>query len=302
MPAPGTSDYTVNRLHTPMNPTPFDVRRYYEATSRALVRFGQGSSEGAIHRAVWGPGVTSVARAMHYVEDRIATRLPGSGDDELRLVDLGCGVGASLCYLAGLRRIRGVGVTVSPAQVAAATERIRSSGLGGRLSCIEGDYNHLPGGLAADAAYAIESFVHGTAPERFFAEAARLLEPNGLLFVCDDFLARAESRSRAPDAAWLERFRFGWHVNTLLTETETSELAREAGFSHVETLDFSANLELGRPRDRAIAALVKLAGRLPARSAYYRMLYGGHALQHALARGWLRYLMLVFRRDADVRC
>jgi hypothetical protein len=91
-------------------------------------------------------------------------------------------------------------------------------------------------------------------------------------------------------------------VNTLLTASETVQLARQAGLSHVETLDFSANLELERPRDLAIAAAVNLLGRLPARSTYYRMLYGGHALQHALKRGWVRYLMLVFRRDHGVRC
>lgn len=285
-----------------MTPTPFDVRRYYDETTRSLVRFGQGRSEGAIHRAVWGPGVTSTAGAMHYVEDQIATRIPSSTGSEPHLVDLGCGVGASLCYLASRRSIRGTGVTLSPVQAASAGVRIRARGLAEQLTCLVGDYNRLPADLRADAAYALESFVHGATPERFFAESARILVPDGALFVCDDFLADAESRTRAPDAEWLERFRFGWHVNTLLTEAETVQLARQAGLSHVETLDFSANLELGRARDLAISALVGLLGRLPARSTYYRMLYGGHALQHALGRGWVRYLMLVFRRDLGVQC
>lgn len=285
-----------------MNPPPFDVRRYYDETTRSLLRFGQGRSEGAIHRAVWGPGVTSNAGAIHYVEDQIATRIPSSARSEPHLVDLGCGVGASLCYLASRRRIRGTGFTLSPVQAAAAEARIREQGLDERLTCHVGDYNRLPERLDADAAYAIESFVHGATPERFFAESARILRSGGALFVCDDFLTRAESRARAPDAVWLERFRFGWHVNTLLTEAETVNLALQAGLSHVETLDFSADLELGRPRDLAIGALVSLAGRSLTRSRYYRMLYGGHALQHALERGWVRYLMLVFRRDVEVRC
>lgn len=285
-----------------MTPQPFDVRRYYDDNTRALVRFGQGRSQGAIHRAVFGPGVTTDAEALHYVEDQIATRLPNEDSAEPRLVDLGCGVGASLCYLASRRQIRGTGVTLSPVQAALGEARIRAQGLAERLTCTLGDYNRLPDALVADAAYAIESFVHGSTPERFFAESARVLAPGGALFVCDDFLADAASRARLPDADWLERFRFGWHVNTLLSEPEAVKLARQAGLSHVETLDFSAHLALGRPRDRAIAALVGLLGRLPARSTYYRMLYGGHALQHALKRGWLRYLMLVFRRDGGVRC
>ena len=282
-----------------MTPPPFDVRRYYDQTTSALVRFGQGRSEGAIHRAVWGAGVTDDAGAMHYVEDQIATRIPSSAGGEPRVLDLGCGVGASLCYLASQRRIRGTGVTLSPVQAAAAQARICAGGLDQRLTCFVGDYNRLPEALVTDAAYAIESFVHGATPERFFAEAARVLEPDGALFVCDDFLADADSRIRAPDAHWLERYRFGWHVNTLLTEHEAVKLAQQAGLAHVETLDFSGELELG---DRAIGALVRLLGRLPARSTYYRMLYGGHALQHALERGWLRYLLLVFRREQGVGC
>ena len=55
------------------------------------------------------------------------------------VVDLGCGVGASLCYLAGLLPITGTGVTLSPVQVQAARERITSAGLSDRVTCIEGD-------------------------------------------------------------------------------------------------------------------------------------------------------------------
>ncbi len=99
------------------------------------------------------------------------------------------------CYLASRRRIAAPASPLSPVQAAAAEARIRAQGLDEHLTCLEGDYNRLPDGLGADAAYAIESFVHGATPERFFAESARILAPSGALFVCDDFLADAESRA-----------------------------------------------------------------------------------------------------------
>lgn len=60
--------------------------------------------------------------------------------------------------------------------------------------------------------------------------------------------------------------------------------------------DLTPFLELGRPRDWAIALLMRLGGWLPIRGSYWSMLYGGHALQVALKRGYLRYLFTVWRR------
>src|ERR1700712_3401090 len=158
------------------------VRRYYDRNTSSFVALGQGGSVGAIHRAVWGPGTTTREQAFHFVEDRIADVVCGVGPaaGPLHVVDLGCGVGASLCYLAGMLPITGTGVTLSPLQVRAARERIERAGLSDRLTCIEGDFGNLPGAMrAADVAYAIESFVHAPDPARFFSEAARLVRPGG---------------------------------------------------------------------------------------------------------------------------
>ena len=122
---------------------------------------------------------TTRDQAFHYVEDRIADvvrvvaeRLSSAGTaaQPLHVVDLGCGVGASLCYLARRRPITGTGVTLSAVQVKAARERIDSAHLSDRVTCIQGDFGDLPPSLqAADVAYAIESFVHGPDPARFFS-------------------------------------------------------------------------------------------------------------------------------------
>src|SRR6195952_2172893 len=237
------------------------VRRYYDRNTSSFVALGQGGSVGAIHRAVWGPGTTTREQAFHFVEDRIAdvVRSAGPAAEPLHVVDLGCGVGASLCYLAGLLPITGTGVTLSPVQVQAATERIEAAALSDRVTCVEGDYGHLPAGLqAADVAYAIESFVHGPDPTRFFAEAARVMRPGGALVICDDVRRRADSR-KAERA--IDRFKRGWHINSLLEAAELRSLAAEAGFEHESTEDLTSYLELGRARDRAIGAAVAIVGR-----------------------------------------
>jgi SAM-dependent methyltransferase len=213
------------------------------------------------------------------------------------VVDLGCGVGASLCYLAGLLPITGTGVTLSPLQVRAARARIESAGLSERVDCIEGDYGNLPDGLkAADVAYAIESFVHGPDPARFFAEAARLVRPGGALVICDD--VRRDGNSPGAERS-IHRFKRGWHINSLLEAGELRSLAGEGGFDHLSTEDLSSFLELRRVRDRAIGAAVAILGRLPLEETRFGPLVGGSALQRSLARGWVGYDLMVFTRRTE---
>jgi len=273
------------------------IRGYYDRHTPAFVRFGQGGRAGAIHRAVWGPGTATRAQAFHYVDDRIAEiarRLISTSGIAPHVVDLGCGVGASLCRLAGRLPVRGTGITVSGVQARLAARRIAEAGLSGRVACIEGDYCDLPTSVAqADLAYAIESFVHGPAPDRFFSQCRRLIRPAGLLVVCDD-VRRSTSDPAAARA--IERYTRGWRVNTLLHRDELYGLAHAAGFEHESTTDLTQFLETRRPRDRAIGVLVAMVGRLPLYGGRFGPLLGGSALQTCLERGWIGYDFMVFRR------
>jgi len=280
----------------PLPSDPGAVRRFYDRHTSRFVRFGQRGSDGAIHRAVWGPGAGGSRQAFRYVEDRIAELLeelpPSFGAS--RIVDLGCGVGASLCHLAARLPVRGCGVTLSPVQARLAAERIRAAGIADRVRCLEGDYLDLPDGIeSADLAYAIESFVHGPDPAAFFAQCRRAVRPGGLLVICDDF-RRATTAPAALRA--IARFRRGWHVNALLEREELRALARAAGFEHVSTRDLSPYLELRRVRDRWVDRLLRLVEWLPLDPARFGYLSGGSALQVCLERGWIGYDLAVFRR------
>jgi cyclopropane fatty-acyl-phospholipid synthase-like methyltransferase len=275
------------------------VRRYYDRHSAVFVARGQAGSEGALHRAVWGPGVTTRRQAFRHVEDRILEllRALGTARDDLRVVDLGCGVGASLCYLASQLPIRGRGVTLSPVQVQLARERISQAGMADRLEVIEGDYADQQLHLGpADLVYAIESFVHGPSPERFFASCARVVRAGGLLVICDD----VKRTTAAPEAASsIDAFRRGWHVNALLTAQEIERLADLAGFDLEQTVDLTPHLELHRPRDRAVRWLLAPFQRVPLHRTRFGYLQGGTALQTCLTRGWIGYDFMQFRRRSS---
>lgn len=274
---------------------PAVVRRFYDSHTRWFLAVGQGRRTGAIRRAVWGPGVTDRDQAFHFVDHEIAEliRSLSLATATPVVADLGCGVGASLCYLAARLPIRGIGLTLSPVQARAARQRIERAGLADRVACVEADFCRPPDGIApVDVAFAIEAFVHAPAAEPFFTACARLVRPGGLLAICDDLARPAAASPEA--AAAIARYRRGWRVRTLLTEDELAACAACAGFVHRSTLDLTPYLELRRPRDRVIAPLAALVARLPGAPLGY--LAGGDALQRCLLRGWIAYVLVVFRR------
>ena len=273
-----------------------DIRRYYDRNTADFVTYGQGGGVGAIHRPVWGRQVNNLDAAFRYVEDRIVDHLLtlGDGSTQLHVIDLGCGVGASLCYLATHLPIQGTGLTLSPVQVRQAENRIREARLVDRVLCREGDFCNPPDDLSpADLTYAIESFVHGPDPAKFFAVCAELTRSKGLLIICDDFQRRTKS-ARATRS--LEQFRHGWHLNTLIRISELHEFATAAGVDAVSVDDLTPHLALHRRRDRVIAAFIALFGWLPLDRTRLAHLVGGNALRTCLLNGWIGYDLAVFRR------
>ena len=272
------------------------VRRYYDNNAARFERYGQGDA--SIHRAVWGPGVDNRAAAFHYVDALLLQALPG-GSTRPKVVDLGCGVGASLLYLASQIDLVGEGITISPTQAERAAQLICAAGAVTRVRCREGNYLEPPADLrGADLAFSIEAFLHGSDPARYFQEAAGLLRPGGRLVVCDDFLTPRATRPPVAAARWMDDFRRGWRVGSLVTVEEASSLAAPAGLQLVQDLDLTPHLELRRPRDRFISLLVTLARPLNLRGDYWHSLVGGDALQRALAAGFLAYRFLVFETSA----
>jgi SAM-dependent methyltransferase len=263
------------------------VRDYYDANTRKFLLSG---GDGAIHRELWGPGVTSSREAVHHTHALVLDEL---APDDRWVLDLGCGVGAAALYLARQRAVDVVGVSISPEQVRLA-ERFaaRERSLPGRVRFETANFTALPDDLAGfDLAFAIEAFVHADDAAAFFAQAAGALRPGGALVIVDD--VRTGDRH---DPA-LDDFIAGWHAPSVVTVAEAEALAAAAGLTLVGSRDLSSLQRLGRPRDRLIRAIVPVLRRLHARSAWAQSMVGGDALQHCHRAGLLEYRMLRFERQ-----
>lgn len=267
------------------------VREFYEANTWQFLLVGSGQ---AIHRELHGPGVRGRAQALDFAHRLVDEQLDAVGvRDGGRVLDLGCGVGAAMRYLAARSRADLVGVTISGRQVRIARRIAARSAAAARLRFVEADFCDLPADLTAfDLAYSIEAFIHAPAADRYLAAAAAALRPEGRLIIIDDVLAGDAD----PDEPSVRTVRRYWHYESLLTVPELTRRADRAGFDLVEDRDLSGYQNLGRPRDRLIAAGQPLLRRTAPHHQWSQMLVGGHALQDALRRGRLEYHRLVFRR------
>ena len=262
------------------------VRHYYDANTWKFLLTG---TQRAIHRELWGPGVTNRGEAVHHAHALVHDEL-GPADE--RVLDLGCGVGTAALYLARRRPVEVVGVSISPAQIRLA-ERFaaRSGPLRESVRFQAADFTALPEELTGfDLAFAIESFVHADPAAAFFRGAARALRPGGVLVIIDDV------RTADPSDPRLDDVRAGWHIATLLSVPEAAGLAAEAGLDLVASRDLSPLQRLGRPRDRVLRAVQPVVRRFRRRSVWAQSMVGGDALQRCHQQGLLEYRLLRFVR------
>ena len=99
-----------------------------------------------------------------------------------RLLDIGCGWGALICWAAARYGVTAVGVTLSEPQVDGARRRIAAAGLVGRVEVRCEDYRDIAGEAIFDKIVAVGMYEHvGIANlPLYFRAISRLLKPGGV--------------------------------------------------------------------------------------------------------------------------
>ncbi|MEU8329357.1 class I SAM-dependent methyltransferase [Micromonospora sp. NPDC048839] len=278
------------------------VADYYDNNTRRFLLVAESPGSDAIHRGVWTPDAVTSADAMDTVNRLLIERLRGHvPPGDARVLDVGCGVGATMVRLA--REVDGLisGVTISRVQAEIAAKRFAREGLTDRCQVICADFAELPAEPHYDAMVAVEAVVHSPSLKDLLPSLADRLRPGGRLILCDDWLTDKD-RGLAARERCLDQFRAGWRIGSLHTVAELDAMSEHAGLRVVEDLDLTSYLRLGRPRDRVVklavgatAVVPRLRDRLVEIPLWANMV-GGSALQAGLARRWLEYRLIVLEK------
>jgi SAM-dependent methyltransferase len=173
-------------------PPQISLEQYY---CEAGPDYAAWSREFNMHFGYYRTGANPLNREamLEQMNAEVLARLHLEAIAEPQLLDLGCGLGATLrSFARRLPKAKLSGVTRVPWQVEHARALNDAAGCGERVCIIEGDYEDgaLLSGSAYDGVYALESSCHAHGADKgvLLEQAHRLLRPGGRLVVADGFL------------------------------------------------------------------------------------------------------------------
>jgi ubiquinone/menaquinone biosynthesis C-methylase UbiE len=187
----------------------------------------------ALLQVIWGEGFLSPGGA-----EEVALLLEGEDIGGLRVLDVGCGLGAVdelLVLRHGARSV--VGVDIDPALLCQMDIRMERAGIRDRVRNVRVEPGPLP---FVDGEFAVvfskDAFVQIPHKPAIYAEAYRVLQPGGR-FVASDWLRGGKG---AYSAEMLEFFRLEGVAYSMVSLEESAEALRGVGFVDVKVLDRNA--------------------------------------------------------------
>ncbi len=136
-----------------------------------------------LHHGYWIRGNETKEKAqLQLIEHlaQVAGIKPGR-----RILDVGCGFGASSIFLARNYRAQATGITISRIQVEMANQAAARENVNAKFLLMDAEAMKL--NHSFDVVWSVESIAHYPNKEKFFASAAALLTARGTLAILDWF-------------------------------------------------------------------------------------------------------------------
>ncbi len=234
-------------LQTPTQPSTASssasFQRYYE---EAGPDYAAWSPHFNMHFGFYRWGMNPFRREtmLEQMNQEIQRRLHPTAESPARVLDMGCGLGATLrSFACRLPDADLNGITLVPWQLEQGRQLNRTSQQGRRITLTLGNYEHTHYPSASfDAVYAIESscYAHGASKSAFLQEAHRLLRPGGRIVVADGFLG--PGKLRGPQKSILSKLCQCWVIDTLGEVDQFTRELNRLGFSNIEVAPMQARV------------------------------------------------------------
>lgn len=224
-----------------MRTAPDAIAAYYDDADADFARWSPSQH---LHFGYcgWGASPLHRERMLERMSQEVLSALKLDAAKEMRLLDLGCGLGATT-RLAAARFLNAHvhGLTLSEVQTKKATARSAEAGLEARVTFSCASYLAIPEAPASiDAAFALESagYAPGLAKTELIQEAARVLKTGGRLVVADAFLQHARPL-RGLARIFHDALCLRWRLPCLGALDPFVQALRDAGFTDVNVRDIS---------------------------------------------------------------
>jgi tocopherol O-methyltransferase len=232
-PQPGNQAAAV-----PHEPQDQSLRRrvvaFYDRTDWMFRVLSVFRASPSMHAGLWDAGTRTHAAALATLNRELADR--AGVEPGMRLLDVGCGAGSSVLWLADHRPVFAVGLSLVRRQVfqgARLAEHNRGPGLA-RFLCADYTWAALAS-ATFDVVWSIESVCHASDKAALLAEAYRLLRPGGRLVIADRFRSGRPLPTTSEDL--LRRWLGGWAMPDLFAAAELAEALERAEFADVVVED-----------------------------------------------------------------
>jgi len=271
-----------------------DVQAYYDRNTPLFLRYGSSPEMQTIHRSLWLKGTWRLKDALATSNNFVLEQARAMARPDLAILDLGCGVGATLFHvLGGLDGFgTGVGLTLSSVQVQLAESARKAMGMT-NASFVQGDFHRVPLKVPFDLIYSIEALIHAQEPRQYLAEVSRLLTPGGRLIVLDDFYTTSDPYAQL----WLDAYKEGWYVPNMQMAENMTAAARDFGLTLLETRDLTPHLRLRALPDFIARSLLWAGDKFPKDHPIVPSMLGSMALQQCLKAGWIEYRWKMFQKN-----
>ncbi|MCC6724234.1 MAG: class I SAM-dependent methyltransferase [Saprospiraceae bacterium] len=175
---------------------------------------------------------------LEAMNDFVASQLLLKPDTGYKILDMGCGYGATVLHL--LRNhpnVHFVGVANDEAQIMTARKQVHVGQA--EFHVAEFDQVPYPDG-SFDAIYGLESFCFAkdVSKEKIIAEAARLLKPDGKLVVVDGFLRKTGPLPH-PISFLYKKNKAAWGFENLAALPTFIQTIENRNFTKIQVQDFS---------------------------------------------------------------
>ncbi|MBL8728222.1 MAG: class I SAM-dependent methyltransferase [Planctomycetes bacterium] len=220
-----------------------------------------------------------------------------AGRPAARVLDLGCGFGASTQRWAALGGGTAVGITPSAFQVDKATAAAARAGLGSRVRFVRQDFL-APLDGRFDVVLAIESLGHAHDLPAALANVRRALRPGGTFVWVEDLL-----RAPLADDADVHRLAAAWRSPPLRTIDDARQALRAADLAVRAERDLTHQVPVAAmpqlaARDRRLGRVRRLSPLSPLRRLIDAF-RGGVALERLYVRQLACYLVWMSERPPE---